>query len=164
MLKERIFHTLLLTIILIISLNFFYIKDRYKKINANKNHVFTKKTHNNKKYDVIIYGDSRALMGISPKVLSDYIYSNNIINYSFLSASMSNRMMQEIKTKLDPNGKKIIVFGITPNSITPNSLKDEHFLEIKNLKKSEIIMHIYLYQLYNIISYFPPINIYEKIP
>jgi len=154
MFNERIIYTIILSIVIIILFNQFSKNHTYI---VDKDYVFINKVHNKKKYGIIVYGDSRIYRGISPKILSNYFNGTDIINYGFSSGSFSNRMITEIINRSN-HKEKILIFGITPHSFTPNAIKDEDFLQYKNLKREEIERTIYFYPLSRYIQSY---NIYK---
>jgi hypothetical protein len=135
---------ILLSIVIFFGTAFFR-PDQEQNIVAIRKHFWIVKTHQSKKYDLIIYGDSRVYRGISPGPFRDDFKNYDIYNFGYSSASFSTFMLNEMEKRFKPKSdKKIIVLGITPYSLTEAARKDKQYKEELNRKKEEIIESMYL--------------------
>lgn len=142
MMKERLIWTLLISLVLICIVGF--IKPETDKTAYREELFWILKTHNNDLQDIIILGDSRVYRGVSPEFMRKNLPGHRILNFGYSSGSLDERMLSEAEKKLDANGKKIIILGVTPHSLTPRSALDEHYLQEKNKAKLEIsyVLHL----------------------
>jgi hypothetical protein len=103
------------------------------------------KAHHQKKHDVIIMGDSRALRGINPKELNKV---EDVYNFSFRSATFTNNYLDHASKLLNKGG--VILVALTPHSFTTSRNANEHFYEYKNqsidkvfVKKNKILHRLF---------------------
>lgn len=89
------------------------------------------KTHTNKKFDVIVIGDSRVYRGISPSDMEEVLGEMAVFNFGYSSAGMSALLLNAGEEKLKKNGKKIIILGLTPYSLTSSAALNEQYKELK---------------------------------
>ncbi len=110
-------------------------------------HTFISKTHTNKKYKIIIAGDSRVYRGISPEQIQK-ILKHSALNLGYSSAGFEKTLFNLINNKLDTTSyTKIIILGITPWSLTPEASKNEHLKQELNRKREEIISDKYFFKI-----------------
>ncbi len=142
MMKERLIWTFLISSVLICIIGF--TKPETDKTAFREKLFWILKTHSNDLQDVIIVGDSRVYRGVSPEFMGKNLPGYRIFNFGYPAGSLDERMLSEAEKKLDGNGKKIILIGVTPLSLTPRSALDEHYLQEKNKDKLEIawILHL----------------------
>lgn len=93
------------------------------------------KAHQNKKFDAVILGDSRALRGINPKYLSKY---EDVYNLAFRSASFTKDYLKYGQSILKNGGTFII--AITPHSFVSLDNPNEHLYEYKNQSFDEVLI------------------------
>jgi hypothetical protein len=102
------------------------------------------KVSNPKKYDIIFIGDSRIYRGINPSIVSE-ITKASVLNYGFSAAGLDSILIYEAIKQLDANGKKIIVFGISPSAFTNEAIKNEHFHSLKKINNKDLWIRKYVY-------------------
>lgn len=72
-----------------------------------KNKVTQKPT-----YDYVVAGDSRVYRGFPAEVLG------NAFNFGFSSASITPYFIEKAASLLKPDGKKVLILGVTPHSLS----------------------------------------------
>jgi hypothetical protein len=102
------------------------------------------KVSNPKKYDIIFIGDSRIYRGINPSIVSE-ITKASVLNYGFSAAGLDSILIDEGIKHLDPNGKKMLVFGISPSAFTNVAIKNEHFHSLKKINNKDLWIRKNLY-------------------
>lgn len=109
---------------------------------SSKQHLWTTKTHSEKVYDIVVYGDSRVYRGFSTK---DFLGDSELscFNFGYSSGSFSERMLEFCESKLSLNPKRRLIFGITAHSFTEDAFKDEHFLQEVNRSSFDILLKKY---------------------
>jgi hypothetical protein len=158
---RRCLATLLLSVVLIGQVGFFktQLLDPLDPMVRNKpeaNRFWALKTHRNSRYDGIILGDSRVYRGISPQAMQTVLPSYRFLNFGYSSGGLNPTMYQEAEQRLDPSTEQpLIILVFSPHSLTPESAKNEHFLEEKNRKPEEIFERIYIAPL---LQFFAPIS------
>ena len=105
---------------------------------------WTWKTHSDRKFDVVFVGDSRTYRGISPESMAEGLQGFRILNFGYSSGSLSALMLAEAESRLDAGGRRIIVLGVTPSSLTPRAARDEQYRQEKNRTSSEVLENIYM--------------------
>lgn len=140
--KERLIWTLIISAALICIVGF--IKPETDKTAYREKLFWILKTHSPELQDVIIVGDSRVYRGLSPEFMGKNLPGYRIFNFAYSAGSLDERMLSEAEKRLDANGRKIIILGVTPLSLTPRSALDEQFLQENKKDKLEIayIMHL----------------------
>ena len=98
---------------------------------------WAKKIANPKKYDIIFIGDSRIYRGINTSIVSE-ITKASVLNYGFSAAGLDSILIYEAIKQLDVNGKKIVVFGISPSAFTNEAIKNEHFHSLKKINNKDL--------------------------
>ncbi len=90
---------------------------------------WVKKTHDKKKRNLVIGGDSRVLQGIFPSVIDTASrYNFNGINLAYPGTSFSNEYLKFIISRLDTSVKpSILVLGLSPVSFTTEAIANESF-------------------------------------
>lgn len=87
-----------------------------------KNKVTQKPT-----YDYVVAGDSRVYRGFPAEVLG------NAFNFGFSSASITPYFIEKAASLLKPDGKKVLILGVTPHSLSgPYKKYNKH---LKGLEK-----------------------------
>lgn len=140
--KKKIAFFILLSLIGIVLVVLF----RPQRINSEfeTKHYWTYKAHTEDTYDFVFYGDSRIYRGVSPEVvLEGTKYSG--YNFGFSSGSLSAEMLSFIENRLDRSENPTIVLGVTPHSLTQESLKDVHFHQERNRPWDEVLQRYYIH-------------------
>ncbi len=79
--------------------------------------------------DVVLAGDSRIQVGVSPAHMADGERGLRIVNYAFAHAGYSQGYLDAVESVLDPKSpNRTIVLGITPLSLTSISEGQNEFL------------------------------------
>ncbi len=83
------------------------------------------KAKTTQRYDVVIIGDSRVYRGVAPMAFAGS--DSRVLNFGFSSGGMTGPLLEAGASKLDPCGKRIILLGVSPHSLTSEAGKNEHF-------------------------------------
>lgn len=102
------------------------------------------KIANQKKYDMVFIGDSRIYRGINPSIVSERTNAS-VLNFGFSAAGLDSILIEEGLKYLDPDGKKIVVFGISPSAFTNEAIKNEHFHSLKKINNKDLWIRKNLY-------------------
>jgi len=151
--ERTLFVAILAIIAFVIVIIFRPYPDDYKH---NYTKFWLKKTINTKKYDVVIIGDSRVYRGLSPKIISDGIGGLSVLNFGYSSARLNKFMFSQAEKRLDKESdNKIIIIGVTPNSLIASSNENDHYLEFSNMPREEQLEVLYFYDF---LKLFAPIR------
>jgi len=72
--------------------------------------------------DIVIAGDSRVVIGLSPQQMEQFLPGLRILNFGFFANGYSPAYLQAIEQTLDPlSPSKTIILGISPRSLTARS-------------------------------------------
>jgi hypothetical protein len=104
-------------------------------------------------YDLVICGDSRVLVGVSPEAMKETLGNLRIVNFAFNSQGYSASYLESARSLLDPQGDKILLLGITPYSLTPQALQSNMFKAMRNLHPAESYQRL---QWGGILDFFRP--------
>jgi hypothetical protein len=119
MLKDRVFQTFVVTIILLAAFSF--IKpaspDPEENVQSARTGFFIAKAHQRGRFDGVIVGDSRGLHGISPSVMSQVLAGNTIYNVSFNAGGMNEEIFAYAESLLDPEAEKPMII-VAPTALT----------------------------------------------
>ncbi len=78
--------------------------------------------------DIVIAGDSRVGMGVSPAAMQDILGDKRIYNYGFNANGYSAAYLAAIEAVLDKqNPHPVIILGITPRSLTGGAAERNFF-------------------------------------
>jgi hypothetical protein len=117
--------------------------------NKMKKEIFwSSKLIKNPTYDIVIIGDSRAYRGINPTIIETQLNNQfKCFNYAFSSAGLDSFYINQAIEKLNPNGKKVLLIGVSVNSFYPQALKNEHLKELmaESPKNLWVKKHVYGY-------------------
>jgi hypothetical protein len=133
--QRAIVLSLLITPIMVYLLGLFLPKLPYSQMSMDA--FWASKIENPKKYDIIFIGDSRIYRGINPSIVSE-ITKASVLNYGFSAAGLDSIIIYEAIKQLDANGRKMVVFGISPSAITNEAIKNEHFHSLKKINKKDL--------------------------
>jgi len=105
--------------------------------------------------DMVIAGDSRSLMAVSPEELEKVFPGTEILNYAFGANWYSEKYLQALEELLYPNSKnKRIFVGISPHALTHRT-NSGHFLEMTKRSKQNIYIER---QFAAILEFFEPMS------
>ncbi|MFP6582160.1 MAG: hypothetical protein VCD00_06335 [Candidatus Hydrogenedentota bacterium] len=83
----------------------------------------------NNEADVILLGDSRTLVGVSPDAMEPSFPDQRILNYAFHAVGYTESYFQEVDSLLkESSTHPAIVLGISPLTLTKSSARDNGFL------------------------------------
>ena len=94
--------------------------------------------------DVVVAGDSRVFFGVSTIVMERELPGLRVINYGFFGNGYSDEYLTSIEKMFDPASRqKIVVLGITPSSLTADSIKHNSFIAEKQRLASQTVLERY---------------------
>ena len=117
----RIYRQIILILIALFMMSSYLFFSGYTPfyLEKNKNIDFwPKKTYAPPVFDIVLCGDSRVLRGVSPTVVSNTLYEYNVLNFGYSSTIFDRVYLEQAKAKLNPDGKKIYVLGLSSHSFT----------------------------------------------
>ncbi len=103
-------------------------------------------------YDIVIAGDSRIALGVSPSAMNEKLPGIKICNFAFHAAAYSSEYLDSIEKLLKKSGLKIIILGITPHAFQKSAANVSRFDEYKN---KHLLNHRLLRDIH---SYFKPLR------
>ena len=106
-------------------------------------------------YDLVLAGDSRTNRGVSPAAMARELPGLRIVNFSFQSTAFTQEYLEAIERRLDPDGRRILVLGVSPISLTPRNARDNKFLEMHRRHPAEIYQRA---NLDSVLRFFSPIE------
>lgn len=159
--KKKIISFICLSIVIILITG--WIKQKPVSSTIEKNRFWALKTHQDNKYDIVIYGDSRVYRGISPDDLTYDLPGYSAINLGYSSGGMTDQMFGFIEERLDTLKDPIIIIGITPYSLTPAAGLNEHYNQEKDRDRYEIFQKIYFDKYLGFFEAINPWNVYSHI-
>ena len=79
--------------------------------------------------DIVVLGDSRTLVDVSPETMRDALPNARILNYAFSAVSYTEPYFKMVEELLDKTSEQpTVALGITPLSLTLSSPQDDGFL------------------------------------
>lgn len=113
------------------------------------------KTFSADNFDVITIGDSRMEIAVSPEIVNKKLPELSVLNFGFSAAGLTRFYLNLAKSKLDVTGKKILIVGISPASLTEKFAKNEMLYECLNYSMYDrfVLLHFSSF-----IQYFDPIK------
>lgn len=106
---------------------------------------WSRKTFAPAKYDVVLMGDSRVYRGISPEIMASQLQDFRILNFAYSNGGLNPVMFEAAEKKLADNKKpKVIVMGISANTVNGFSVGNEQFQQELNRPREEILERLYL--------------------
>lgn len=127
-------------------------------------HFWTKKTHGKDRAHILIYGDSRIFRGISGEKVQETLMNHpSVLNLGYSAAGMNQEMYDFLDSRLAKDGPRVIILGVTANSLMPSTLANEDFREIKSQKKLETLKDLKLKPALSFFGRYKPDNIFFKI-
>jgi len=121
-----------------------WIKPQPSSSTTKGNHFWTFKTHSKKKHNIVVFGDSRIYRGVSPSELTKGYPNYFAVNLGYSSAGMDDQLFDFIVERLDLNNDPHIILGITPHSLTPKAIANEHYIQEKNRSAFTVYQRMYL--------------------
>lgn len=78
-------------------------------------------------FDMVIIGDSRVYRAVAPSIMEQVLSSYKILNFAYSSGGLQKVLFQAGESKLRNLGKKIIVLGVSPYSLTQSAAVNEQY-------------------------------------
>ncbi|MBI2945382.1 MAG: hypothetical protein HYY25_14405 [Candidatus Wallbacteria bacterium] len=76
-------------------------------------------------FDVVVAGDSRPLLGVSPAAMREALPGRRIANFGFRLAGYSRQYVERAESLLDPASPgRVLVLGVDPHALTTNAARD----------------------------------------
>jgi hypothetical protein len=113
------------------SLKIWVLENAEKGLRPLPSEFWISKTHTPKRFDIVVIGDSRIYRGIAPSHMESILKNMRILNFGYSSGGMNHILLDAGANKLDIHGRKIIILGITPYSLTASAALNEHYKEYK---------------------------------
>lgn len=111
------------------------------------------------RFDIVVAGDSRILIDVSPAAMREVMPELRIGNFGFEGNGFSPDYCEAIEKLIDPSSEtRIIVLGITPSSLTEISIQSNNFIWLREKHTIEIQLQA---QAGTLSHYFRP---FEFIP
>lgn len=111
-----------------------------------KDHFWATKVAAKSEFDVVFTGDSRIYRGISTRMVDSVCTGISSYNFGFSSAGLDSVLIDKAISLLKMDGQKILVLGVSPNSLLPSSMKNEHFRMWTGRNQKDIWIKRNLYQ------------------
>ena len=89
---------------------------------------WAEKVYGKSQYDILLMGDSRTYMGVSPKTLRSRVPSMSIYNFGFSAGHINNQLLEEGQKKLQ-NGKRFLIFLCTSSNL--RDMNNDHLFSIR---------------------------------
>ncbi len=77
--------------------------------------------------NVVFGGDSRVLRGISPAAFQSQLDGITAYNFGFRSTPLTREYLEAAAEVIQLEGPRVLVLGVTPNTFTPESRRDNGF-------------------------------------
>ena len=134
--------TVILALLLVTALSFVMPKNKEKYLGDM---FWTRKTFAPSKFNVILMGDSRVYRGLSPNAMEEKLPEMKVLNFGFSNGGLNNGMFKAAEEKLIKlEQQKVIVLGISPNTITGYTQSNQQYLQELTRPKEEIFERLYL--------------------
>jgi len=161
--KDRTIRTLLFTVPLVIFVGIVRPRSADPLVRSKPlwDRFWVVKTHNHRKYDMLILGDSRVYRGVSPEAMRAVLPDYRILNFGYSAGGLNPMMYREAERRLDPESPhKAIVLGVTPGALLPFTATNEHFLQEKTRPREDVYQRLYLNPY---LKFFEPIDLRELL-
>lgn len=139
-LYRKAFHERAIICLLITAASLYFLgsfrPDNVNLTGLNPNRFWSMKMDWNRCADVVVAGDSRVLMGISPDAMNTHLHDRVILNYGFHGNGYSVPYLESLDNLLNPRSNdKILLMGITHCSVVPSVIKTNGFH--KNIQRKK---------------------------
>jgi len=140
--KPNIWISLAMAAVLVTALSFVLPKDDEKYLGEL---FWSRKTFAPAHYNVVIMGDSRVYRGLSPEVVESHLPGLKVLNFAYSNGGLNPTMFDAAEKKLAQNKKpKVVVMGISANTITDYSAGNQQYLQELTRPREEVLERIYL--------------------
>jgi hypothetical protein len=117
---------------------------------------WARKASLNPGYDLVVCGDSRVLVGVSPAAMEGVLKGCRIVNFTFNSQGYSASYPASAERLLDKRDKPLVVLlGITPYSLTEDAERNNMFEAMKQLHPAETYQRV---RWMKFLDFFRPYN------
>lgn len=96
---------------------------------GSESHMWYRKTNAPAVHDVVVAGDSRVQKGISPRDMGEAMDKARVLNFGYSSTGLDAFFLEAAAGKLSDAGRRILVVGVTPHSLTPKAVANRHYRE-----------------------------------
>lgn len=128
--------------VLVAAFSFVFPKNQEKYLGEL---FWSRKTFAPAKYDVVLMGDSRVYRALSPEIMQSHLHGLKVLNFAYSNGGLNPVMFEAAEKKLAQNDRpKIIVLGITANSITGYSAGNQQYIQELTRPREEVLERIYL--------------------
>ena len=138
--------------------------DKSRQESEGTSHIsrmfWLRKTFAESNYDFVIAGDSRAYCGVSPAYVSDFLQSARGINLGYPLVGWTEEYCHLIEDKLDPDGMRIIILGVSPHSLLESALANSSLRQYMDTPPLESLL---VSQCPTLVSWFSSIKIMDVI-
>ena len=116
--------------------------DPREDVRSRETWFFINKAHQTATYDVVIVGDSRALRGLSPAEIAEYLPGLSVYNMAFNAGGMNDEMYGEAQKLLDPDSPRpMIVLAPTSLAFLPHKKNNSQFREYRNKPQDQVWLY-----------------------
>lgn len=134
--------TILVAGLLVAALSFVIPKNKEKYLGDM---FWSRKTFASAKYNVVLMGDSRVYRGLSPYVIEKRLSGLKVLNFGYSNGGLNPTMFDAAESKLNKKAKnKVIVLGISANSITSYTKDNNQYLQELTRPKEDVLERLYL--------------------
>lgn len=128
--------------VLVTALSFVFPKDAEKYLGEL---FWTRKTFAPAKYNMILMGDSRVYRALSPEIIETKLPGLKVLNFAYSNGGLNQVMFDAAEKKLASNSQpKIIVLGVTANSVTGYSAGNQQYIQELTRPREEVLERFYL--------------------
>ncbi len=128
--------------VLVTALGFVFPKDSEKYPGEL---FWSRKTFAPAKYDVVLMGDSRVYRALSPGIMESQLRGLKVLNFAYSNGGLNPLMFDAAEKKLARNNHpKIIVLGVTANSVTGYSAGNQQYIQELTRPREEVLERFYL--------------------
>lgn len=128
--------------VLVTALSFVFPKDSEKYPGEL---FWSRKTFAPARYDVVLMGDSRVYRALSPEIMESQLPGLKVLNFAYSNGGLNQVMFDAAEKKLARNNHpKIIVLGVTANSVTGYSAGNQQYIQELTRPREEVLERFYL--------------------
>jgi len=110
---------------------------------------WSQKFSNSTCYNIILAGDSRVYRGLQPAAFDNILSPLTTFNLGYSSAGFSDRLFEQIDKHLLATGKRYVVLGISPHTLTAKGINNEQLEGLIHTPDFDHWKNIYLSQFKN---------------
>lgn len=141
--QKNIAFTIIVAAVLVVLLSFILPKNEEKYLSEM---FWTRKIFAPENYNIVLMGDSRVYRGLSPETMQKELPGLKILNFGFSNGGLNPTMFEAAEMKLTKSkGSKIIVLGISANTITDYSKSNQQYLQELTRPREEVLERLYTF-------------------